>query len=92
MVYGLLYLPITLHHSLLAETHHFDDSKVLTPSVRSDLLEKLCTESTDLFQSCGWATRVMSARDIGANMLKPAIYNLNAQAIPFSRRCRALYD
>ena len=81
MVYGLLYLPLTLHHSLLAETHHFDDSKVLTPTVRSNLLEKLCTPGSDLFENCGWATRIMSARDIGANMLKPAIYNLNAQAM-----------
>ncbi|KAK5089128.1 hypothetical protein LTR05_003352 [Lithohypha guttulata] len=31
MVYGIFYLPIELQHSLLAETHHFDDSKVLTP-------------------------------------------------------------
>lgn len=81
MVYGLLYLPLTLHHCLLAQTHHFDDSKVLTPSVRSNLLEKLCTPGTDLFSNCGWATRTMSARDISANMFKPAVYNLNAQAM-----------
>ena len=82
MVYGLLYLPISCHQSLLARTHHFDDSKVLTPAVRSALMQKLCTEDTDLYQSCGWATRVMSARDISAGMLKPAgTYNLNAQAM-----------
>jgi ribonuclease H2 subunit A len=55
MVYGLLYLPLPLHHSLLAETHHFDDSKVLTPAVRSDLMEKICTKETDLYENCGWA-------------------------------------
>ena len=82
MVYGLLYLPLPIHRSLLAETHHFDDSKVLTPAVRSSLLQKLCTQDTDLYKSCGWATRVMSARDISAGMLKPAgMYNLNAQAM-----------
>ncbi|MCJ1479675.1 hypothetical protein MMC13_008361 [Lambiella insularis] len=82
MVYGMLYLPLVSHRSLLAETHHFDDSKVLTPSVRSSLMQTLCTSDTDLFQHCGWATRVMSARDISAGMLKPAgYYNLNAQAM-----------
>ncbi|OCK74824.1 ribonuclease HI large subunit [Lepidopterella palustris CBS 459.81] len=82
MVYALLYLPLSVHHSLLAGTHHFDDSKVLTPSVRSSLMEKLCTTDTDLYHSCGWATKVMSARDISAGMLRPAgVYNLNAQAM-----------
>lgn len=82
MVYALLYLPLSAHRSLLAETHHFDDSKVLTPIVRSNLMEKLCTPATDLYQSCGWATKVMSARDISAGMLKAnGTYNLNAQAM-----------
>ena len=82
MVYGLLYLPLAQHYSLLAKTHHFDDSKLLTPTVRSRLMENLCSTETDLYQSCGWATRVMSAQDISAGMLKPAgTYNLNAQAM-----------
>lgn len=82
MVYGVLYLPLALHHSLLAQTHHFDDSKVLTTTVRSALMQNLCTPETDLYQNCGWATRVMSARDISAGMLKPTgTYNLNAQAM-----------
>jgi ribonuclease H2 subunit A len=82
MVYGLFYLPLSLHRSLLAETHHFDDSKVLTPAVRSSLMETLCTPGTDLYENCGWSTRVMSARDISADMLKPnGTYNLNAQAM-----------
>ncbi|MCJ1307346.1 hypothetical protein MMC25_000992 [Agyrium rufum] len=82
MVYSVFYLPIDQHKSLLATTHRFDDSKVLSPTIRSSLMEKICTPGTDLHDRCGWATRVMSARDIGANMLKPAgIYNLNAQAM-----------
>lgn len=82
MVYGLCYLPLGSHRSLLAEKHHFDDSKVLKPEVRSSLMEALCTPGTDLFESCGWATRVMSARDISSDMLKPVgAYNLNAQAM-----------
>lgn len=82
MVYGLLYLPLSRHRHLLAETHHFDDSKVLTPAVRSSLMQTLCMPDTDLYKHCGWATRVMSARDISAGMLKPAgTYNLNAQAM-----------
>ncbi|KAG8625725.1 hypothetical protein KVT40_006126 [Elsinoe batatas] len=82
MVYGIFYLPLSLHRSLLADTHHFDDSKVLTATVRSQLMEKVCTPGTDLYESCGWATRVMSARDIAAGQLRPhATYNLNAQAM-----------
>lgn len=81
-MYALLYLPLLEHRSLLAETHHFDDSKVLQPAVRSSLMEKLCTADTDLHQRCGWATKVMSARDISAGMLKAGgTYNLNAQAM-----------
>lgn len=82
MVYALLYLPLASHRLLLADKHHFDDSKVLTPTVRSNLMQTLCTDNTDLYQSCGWATRVMSARDISAGMLKASgTYNLNAQAM-----------
>ncbi|KAI1780454.1 putative 35 kDa ribonuclease H [Hypoxylon cercidicola] len=83
MVYGVFYLPTDLSDPLLKQTHHFDDSKVLTPAVRSSLMQTLCTPSTDLFASCGWAVSSLSARDIGANMLRPASsapYNLNAQA------------
>ncbi|KAI9716543.1 MAG: hypothetical protein M1812_005274 [Candelaria pacifica] len=82
MVYALLYLPLSAHRSLLSDTYHFDDSKVLTPTFRSSLMQTLCTPSTDLHRNCGWATKVMSAKDISAGMLKPAgTYNLNAQAM-----------
>jgi ribonuclease H2 subunit A len=82
MVYGLFYLPLEQSTPLLRTTHHFDDSKVLTTEVRSNLMEKLCTSGSDLYDSCGWAVDVMSARDISSNMMKPgARYNLNAQAM-----------
>ncbi|KAF1990605.1 ribonuclease H-like protein [Aulographum hederae CBS 113979] len=97
MVYGIFYLPIPLHHSLLAETHHFDDSKVLTPAVRSALMQTLCTPDSpsttpsttgstlpSLYASSGWATTLLSARSISSHMLPPATsgpYNLNAQAM-----------
>ena len=45
-------------------------------------MQTLCTPGSDLHQNCGWATRVMSARDISSGMLKPmGTYNLNAQAM-----------
>jgi ribonuclease H2 subunit A len=82
MVYGLYYLPLTMHRSLLADTHHFDDSKVLSPAVRSSLMQAICTPGTDLYESSGWATRVMSAKDISSAQMRPtATYNLNAQAM-----------
>ncbi|KAF4846892.1 Ribonuclease H2 subunit A [Colletotrichum siamense] len=82
MVYGVFFLPIPLSDPLLRETHHFDDSKVLTPDVRSQLMEALCTPGSDLFDSCGFAIRSLSARDISTGMLRPgATYNLNAQAM-----------
>lgn len=82
MIYGIFYLPIELQHSLLAETHHFDDSKVLTPLVRARLMQKLCTSGTDLYENCGWAIKSLSAQDIGAGMMRNGgSYNLNAQAM-----------
>jgi len=85
MVYGVFFLPLPLSDPLLRTAHHFDDSKVLTPAVRSDLMRALCTPGTDLHASCGWATASLSARDIAAGMLRPAhsaaVYNLNAQAM-----------
>lgn len=71
-----------MHRSLLADTHKFDDSKVLTPAVRSELMEKICTPGTDLHEHGGWATRSLSAQDISSAMLRPnGVYNLNAQAM-----------
>ncbi|KAJ5928034.1 Ribonuclease H2 subunit A [Penicillium verhagenii] len=83
MVYGAFYLPLDLHHSLLAQDYSFDDSKVLTPGVRANLMRLLNTPGNKLFESCGYAIKVLSARDISSGMLKPgaAVYNLNAQAM-----------
>ena len=83
MVYSALYLPLDLHHSLLARDYHFDDSKVLTPVIRANLMRLLCTQGNPLFVSCGWATKTLSARDISSGMMRPGvgIYNLNAQAM-----------
>ena len=82
MIYGAFYLPIELHHSLLASAYHFDDSKVLTPLVRANLTKAVCMEGSDLHKSCGWSIKSLSARDIGAGMLKNGgSYNLNAQAM-----------
>jgi ribonuclease H2 subunit A len=88
MVYGVFYLPGPLSDPLLRDEHHFDDSKVLTPAVRSSLMQTLCTPGTEdspsaLHSSCGWAISALSARDIGAGMMRPAAaapYNLNSQA------------
>lgn len=82
MVYGVFFLPLTLSDPLLRSAHHFDDSKVLTPAVRSRLMRTICTPGSDLHTQCGWAVRALSARDISAGALHPtARYNLNAQAL-----------
>lgn len=83
MVYGAFYLPLDLHHSLLTEKHSFDDSKVLTPAVRANLMHLLNTPGDSLFESCGYAVKVLSARDISSGMMRSptAVYNLNAQAM-----------
>ncbi|KAL5332323.1 ribonuclease H-like domain-containing protein [Aspergillus crustosus] len=86
MVYSAFYLPSKLQHSLLAKEHSFDDSKVLTAGVRASLMRILCTEGSQLHKSCGWAMKLLSARDISSGMMRPAgsaggVYNLNAQAM-----------
>ncbi|OAP57863.1 ribonuclease H2 subunit A [Fonsecaea erecta] len=82
MVYGVYYLPVEIQKPLLTESYHFDDSKVLTPAVRANLMQAVCTSGTDLFRSSGWAVKSLSARDIGAGMMKNGgSYNLNAQAM-----------
>lgn len=56
MVYGVFYLPLELSDPLLrAAAHRFDDSKVLTPAVRSTLMEKLCTPSASASPDDGGA-------------------------------------
>ncbi|KKA16791.1 Ribonuclease [Rasamsonia emersonii CBS 393.64] len=83
MVYSAFYLPKDLEHSLLTRDHSFNDSKALTPGVRSNLMRLLCTSDHPLHNSCGWAVKVLSARDISSGMMRPGVgaYNLNAQAM-----------
>lgn len=86
MVYSAFYLPSTLHHSLLAKEYSFNDSKTLTAGVRANLMRILCTQGSSLHEPCGWATKLLSARDISSAMMRPAssvggAYNLNAQAM-----------
>ncbi|KAL5594036.1 hypothetical protein BROUX41_001088 [Berkeleyomyces rouxiae] len=81
MVYGVFYLPTTLSDSLLRTTHHFDDSKVLSPSVRAGLMRTLANPASDLHAACGWAVTALSARAISSGMLQGVPYNLNAQAM-----------
>ncbi|KAL4786687.1 ribonuclease H-like domain-containing protein [Aspergillus varians] len=86
MVYSAFYLPSSLHHSLLSKEYNFNDSKVLTAGVRANLMRILCTKGSQLHEFCGWATKLLSARDISSGMMRPAtgvggVYNLNAQAM-----------
>ncbi|PYH41165.1 ribonuclease H2 catalytic subunit RNH201 [Aspergillus saccharolyticus JOP 1030-1] len=83
MVYSAFYLPRRLHHSLLSKEYSFNDSKVLTPGVRMNLMRLLCTPRNPLFEHCGWAAKLLSARDISSGMMRPGAgsYNLNAQAM-----------
>lgn len=96
MVYSAFYLPLSQHHSLLTtKDHPFDDSKALTPAVRSNLMRLICTPDHPLHSSGGWAAKVMSARDISAGMLRPGAgaYNLNAQAMDATEEIiRAVVD
>ena len=79
MVYAIAYCPVSYKDTL--KTLSFADSKVLTPQVRSDLLEQLCSPTSDhLHASVGWSTCIMTAADISSDMLSPIGYNLNAQA------------
>jgi ribonuclease H2 subunit A len=83
MVYSVFYVPTPIEKPLLAETHHFDDSKALTPAVRAALMAALSEPDSDLHAACGYGVTALSARAIGAAMLAPATagaYNLNAQA------------
>lgn len=83
MVYSAFYLPSHLHHTLLMQDYSFNDSKTLSPRVRENLMKVICTPGNALFDHCGWAVKLLSARDISAGMMRPAsgLYNLNAQAM-----------
>lgn len=80
MVYAVAYCPVA-YREILAKDG-FMDSKVLTHEVRSRLLEKMCAPGA-MKRNIGWATTIMTARDISHGMLRPPSvgpYNLNDQA------------
>ncbi|KAL2787839.1 ribonuclease H-like domain-containing protein [Aspergillus keveii] len=86
MVYSAFYVPSDDHELLLAKKYHFDDSKVLTAVNRARLMQHIITKGSSLHESCGFAAKVLSARDISSGMMRPAtsvggVYNLNAQAM-----------
>lgn len=79
MVYGVAYCSTDYADKIAP--HGFMDSKVLDHNTRVKLLQNISDQKHELFEHIGWTVRVMSARDIGAGMLRPvAPYNLNAQA------------
>ncbi|CUS10022.1 unnamed protein product [Tuber aestivum] len=60
------------------------DSKKLTHTFRTNLLQTLTTPDTTLHRDLGWSTNSLSPRDISSGMLRSttssSTYNLNAQA------------
>ncbi|OAA67150.1 ribonuclease HI large subunit [Niveomyces insectorum RCEF 264] len=94
MVYGVFYAPVDEADALLrgaspdadkdadGRPFRFDDSKVLSAATRAALLASVCRPGAALHRTCGWAVTLLSARDIGADMLAPVGGggNLNAQA------------
>ena len=98
MVYGVFYAPVASADALLrgeapdgdrdpdsGAPHRFDDSKVLSATVRSALMATVCRKGSTLHSTCGWAVKLLSARDIGSSMMAPASSaagsNLNVQAL-----------
>ncbi|CAZ84913.1 unnamed protein product [Tuber melanosporum] len=82
MVYAVAYC-LKSDNPMLRE-HKFDDSKKLTHSLRTHLLQTLTTPDTTLHRNLGWSTISLSPRDISSGMLRSttssSTYNLNAQA------------
>lgn len=78
MVYAVAYCREDYKDTLAQQG--FDDSKVLSHIVRSNLLERMCQE--DSAANIGWGVHSLSAQDISSGMLRPkgSVYNLNSQA------------
>ncbi|EEB06967.1 ribonuclease H2 complex subunit Rnh201 [Schizosaccharomyces japonicus yFS275] len=77
MVYAVAFCPTELKLS----EYGFADSKQLTAEKRTQLLQAVCDRNNPASTSIGWATTVMTARDISRGMLRRVDkYNLNAQA------------
>lgn len=83
MLYSAFYLPLYLHPTLLTTSPNvFDDSKILTPPVRTQLMQNLCSPGSGLYENCGWAIKSLSAPSISEGMLrKNGRYSLNDQAM-----------
>lgn len=79
MVYAVAYCREDYQEPLAQ--HGFDDSKVLSHEVRSNLLKRMCTDTASS-KNLGWAVHSLSAQDISSGMLRPkaSAYNLNSQA------------
>lgn len=78
MVYAVAYCPISYKNAL--KEVGFADSKVISADFRESLLRRMGTDP-ELQEKLGWATTILTARDIAAGMLRPGMaYNLNDQA------------
>ncbi|KAK9240340.1 ribonuclease HII-domain-containing protein [Lipomyces kononenkoae] len=86
MVYALSYCLKSYSEKL--PSFGFADSKQLTHATRMSLFSRMCNsvrsaDDCQLFDNVGWATRIMTARDISSGMLRSQtgrVYNLNEQA------------
>lgn len=78
MVYAVAYCREDFKETLAEQG--FDDSKVLSHVVRSNLLQRMCEEESAA--NIGWGVHSLSAQDISSGMLRPkgSVYNLNSQA------------
>ncbi|KAH3683193.1 hypothetical protein WICPIJ_005838 [Wickerhamomyces pijperi] len=82
MVYGISYC-LKSFEPVLKTQYKFADSKTLTDVRRTNLLESISTQGSELYKNVGWATRTMTALDISRGMLRCnsiGNYNLNEQA------------
>ncbi|KAI0078839.1 ribonuclease H2 subunit A [Panus rudis PR-1116 ss-1] len=74
MVYGIAYCPVAYKDHL--DNLGFADSKTLTASTRSQLLNTLCSDPANL----GWSVNVLCPQAISSGMLRKPPVNLNRQA------------
>ncbi|KAJ7756434.1 ribonuclease H2 subunit A [Mycena maculata] len=74
LVYGVAYCPVAYTEQL--EDLGFADSKTLTATTRSTLLETLSSDPANL----GWSVRVISPQAISSGMLRRPPTNLNVQS------------
>lgn len=70
MLYGCAFWRLSYQKEV--KNSDFNDSKALSPSERERLFEEI-KENKEI----GYVLRVISAKEISANMLKPYFYNNN---------------